>query len=406
MSELFENNLCLIKTNKYKSINLALDFAVEYDAKTKLALNVLANILGEYSLNYPTKREMTAIKDKLYGANITCDIKYHRNLIFFYVKYNFINPCFLKGVMMTDFINFFKEIMNNILIAEDILNENKKIYKDALKRTLDKPSTLALNRTMEILAKEDRELDIYNVNLLDEIDSLTIDDIRSAYDSLFKGDLKVFLTGNVDDELLTYVKTLSSNTEYKLINKPLDLKDLGSVIEDKDVSQSNLNVIYQTPNNRTNPDFYAYMLGNVLLGGVPTSLLFEEVREKRSLCYYISVTDYKNEGLVRIYTGIDGKNADEVVKQIDIQIKRLIHKDYDPLKLEMARTLLIDSLSSTVDDNDALNDYLHITKLNGLNVSLNEYIDNLEKVTVDDISRVFKNYKHVLTYLLRGVKDE
>ena len=184
------------------------------------------------------------------------------------------------------------------------------------------------------------------------------------------------------------------------------LKEIGEIIEDKEVSQSNLNVVYKTPFNRKHPYFYAYMLGNVLLGMVPTSLLFEEVREKLSLCYYISIYDYKNEGLVKIYTAIDGKNKEEVLKQISIQMKRLIDKDYDYSKIDPARALLIDSVTSLSDSLDGYVDYLYTNKLNGIDCDIEKYIAEVNKVTVDDIASCFKEYKHVLTYMLNGVKDE
>ena len=47
-----------------------------------------------------------------------------------------------------------------------------------------------------------------------------------------------------------------------------------------------------------------------------------------------------------------------------------------------------------------------MNKLNGIECNRQEYIKNLESVTVDDISKVFKKYQHVLTYMLNGVKDE
>ena len=124
------------------------------------------------------------------------------------------------------------------------------------------------------------------------------------------------------------------------------------------------------------------------------------------MCYYISVLDYKNEGIVKVYTAIDGKNKDELVKQVDIQLQRMINKDYDPIKLDFARALLADSLNALQDNTDAYTEYYFMNKLNGIECNRQEYIKNLESVTVDDISEVFKNYQHVLTYMLNGVKDE
>ena len=47
-----------------------------------------------------------------------------------------------------------------------------------------------------------------------------------------------------------------------------------------------------------------------------------------------------------------------------------------------------------------------MNSLNGLNCSRQEYIEKLNKVTIEDIASVFNKYEHVLTYMLNGVKNE
>ena len=44
----YQDDLCLIKTNKYKTIELFLDFSVPYERKTLLALKMLDYYMGDY----------------------------------------------------------------------------------------------------------------------------------------------------------------------------------------------------------------------------------------------------------------------------------------------------------------------------------------------------------------------
>lgn len=401
------DNVCLIKTNKYKSINLYLNFAKEYDLKSRLALHLLSRFIGEYSNSYKTKVSMTRAKDMLYGASVNAFVRVKENLVLLNVKYSFINPKFLIDVSTEDFVEYLKEVLDNVYFSEELLQEFKKNYKDGVSRSLDKPNAYASNRVVQIVSKEDSNFASYDIDHIDEIDDISLDDIKTTYENLKKDySIDTYIVGDYDETLVEYIRGLKSDKHFLLNNEQLVIKDLGTIVEEKDISQSVLNVVYDTPNNRLSEDFYAYTLGNILFGVVPTSLLFEEIREKLSLCYYVSVFDYKNEGLVNVFTSYDKKNTDKIVEEIDKQLKRLINKDYDFEKLESARALFIDSLRSTNDDTDSYIDFLYTHKLNGLNVSLDEYEEGLNKVTVDDISRVFKNYKHVLTYVLKGVKDE
>ena len=402
-----EDNFCLIKTNKYKTVDLFLYFTLEYDVLKKAALSLLGNFIGEYSNKYPNKLKMTRAKDNLYGANISCATKAKANLLSFSIKYSFINPKFIKDVTLDDYMSFFKECLFNVYFSNELLFEFKRNLRDTILRSLDKPANLAANRVNQIIAEKDSKFSVYDIDCLKEIESIDLDITKDIYNELFTNCAReVYLVGDVDNDLIDYAKSLKNDKHLYLDNIPVNIDELNEIVEDKDVSQSNLNVVYKTPFNRKHPCFYAYMLSNALLGMVPTSLLFEEVREKLSLCYYISVVDYKNEGLVKIYTAIDGKNKDELIRQIDIQIKRLINKDYDFEKIDAARALLIDSVSSLPDSLDAYIDYLYSNKLNGIKCDIDEYINEVNKVNADDIASVFKEYKHVLTYMLNGVKDE
>ena len=86
IENVYKDNLCLIKTNKYKNINVYFNFAIEYDLKTKLILNLLNHFIGEYTNKYPNKEKMTEIKDMLYGATINIQNKVKANLILFSIK--------------------------------------------------------------------------------------------------------------------------------------------------------------------------------------------------------------------------------------------------------------------------------------------------------------------------------
>ena len=125
-----EDNFCLIKTNKYKTIELFLYFTCEYDSLKKTSLSLLSNFIGEYSNKYFDKVKMAKAKDNLYGANISCGVKSKANLLSFCVKYSFINPKFLKDIIIDDYLAFFKECLYNIYFSNELLDEFKRNLKD------------------------------------------------------------------------------------------------------------------------------------------------------------------------------------------------------------------------------------------------------------------------------------
>ena len=64
----------------------------------------------------------------------------------------------------------------------------------------------------------------------------------------------------------------------------------------------------------TSPDFYAAQVYAMALGGGMPSLLLQEIREKRGLCYsiYSFSQSFKDGGVIGVYTGTGEKEAAEI----------------------------------------------------------------------------------------------
>jgi predicted Zn-dependent peptidase len=87
---------------------------------------------------------------------------------------------------------------------------------------------------------------------------------------------------------------------------------------------------------QTHPDIYALQVYAVALGGGMSSRLFQEVREKRGLCYTISAyTQAANDsGVVTIYTGTGPSEAGEVAPVVAGEMEALAASATEP---EVAR---------------------------------------------------------------------
>ena len=70
------------------------------------------------------------------------------------------------------------------------------------------------------------------------------------------------------------------------------------------------------------PDYFAAQVFSTILGGGMSSRLFQEVREKRGLCYTIFsfAHSYLDCGMFGVYSGTSGKDAPEVAKIIAAEI--------------------------------------------------------------------------------------
>ena len=404
------NHIKVIQTRKYKDVNLYLRFSIENKPLLKEKIALLCKMIGEVSKNYPSKLEMTRAKDMLYGISLLTSYKSRANIITLSLHYSFINPRFVDA-SIDEYNAFIKESLYNSIIDSNTLDEAKRTIKAATLRKIDKPAAKANERFIEIVSKDNPSFSIYSENkqFIKNIDKITLQDLVDTYKEIInKSQLDIYLCGDLSksdiNKLTTYNLTNRKEVKFKL--KKLQYKQRKNIVDKLDISQSYLSVVYVTPFNKTNKDYFAWFLGNVFLGIVPTSLLFTEVREKMSLCYAIQAVDYKNEGIVKIVTSIDAKNKDKTIKAIYNQVDRLINMDYEESQLDIAKTLICNTLSSLYDELDALVDYYHESKISNFNYSIEEYCENLMNVTPKQIASVFRRYKHYFNYVLLGTKHE
>ena len=79
-----------------------------------------------------------------------------------------------------EFVAFFKELVLNPYFSEELLEEFKTIYKANIQRSLDKPNMYASNRVNQIIGQEDPNFNIYTVDKIEMIDSITLEDVKNV----------------------------------------------------------------------------------------------------------------------------------------------------------------------------------------------------------------------------------
>lgn len=400
-------NINYIKTNKFKTITLYFIYSNTYDFKEDMALHLLARFVGKYSKKYPTKNEMIRVKDNLYGVGMKGVHTPYNGASTMMVALSFINPRFIKDVTTSDYLNFFDECLNNTFFSEELLAEIKREMKLSILHKMDNPSSYSHNRVMQIIAQKDPSFLIYDKDISKYLDEVSLEDIKNVYHKMLKEyNLDIYAAGDFDNEFLDYInRHKRDNKEILVKNHILNIDKIDEIVENKNVSQSYLYSVYKVPYTRENLNSANALLALSVLGNSPTSLLFTHIREKLSLCYYINIEFDFNDGAAIIKTAIDKDKKDEVLKQIDIQISKLINQDYDLDNIDVVRNNILDAYNS-LDDNFV--DYFLIDysrHINGATWTLEEFVETLSKLNADDLSECLKNCEHVFTYMLRGEKD-
>ncbi len=104
-------------------------------------------------------------------------------------------------------------------------------------------------------------------------------------------------------------------------------------------------------------DRYATALLNVLLAGNVSSRLFQELREKRGLCYNVSsnVSQYEDAGVINFYVGLDAKNLERAMTLLARELRRLREVPVGAAELKRAKEYAIGSSRMSLERTGAQN---------------------------------------------------
>lgn len=160
--------------------------------------------------------------------------------------------------------------------------------------------------------------------------------------------------------------------------------------ESRATDQLQLALGFRTP-GRLSPQRHALRLFSLLLGEMSGSRLFQELREKRGLCYSITsdLALFEETGSLEIITGLDPANRAEALDQITGQLADLATRGPSPAELERAKrfalgqaTLAFEATSSHLGW--SAESLLH----HGRIVHPDQARAEIEAVTVDDVHQV------------------
>lgn len=165
----------------------------------------------------------------------------------------------------------------------------------------------------------------------------------------------------------------------------------GLTIVEKAVPQSAL-VFGQRGLKRSDPDFYAaIVLNHILGGGGFTSRLYREVREERGLAYSVgtSLWPLQNAALLRGRAATANETVAEAIQVLRAEWQRLAETGATPEEVRDAKTYLIGSFPLRFTSSTGIARMLVAIQFHDLGIDyLNRRNGLIDAVTVSDVNRV------------------
>lgn len=145
---------------------------------------------------------------------------------------------------------------------------------------------------------------------------------------------------------------------------------------------------------RGDPDFFALMVGNYILGGGGfSSRLMQEVREKRGLTYgvYSAFSPMIQKGPFLIGLQTEKKQADAALNVVNSTLDNFLKNGPTQAELKAAKDHLINSFAMKMDNNRKILDLVSMIGYYRLPIDyLDTWTDNVNRVTVKDVQNAFQ----------------
>ncbi len=182
-----------------------------------------------------------------------------------------------------------------------------------------------------------------------------------------------------------------------------------SVREEMDVTQGKLVMGFRTQTDGSEEEMNAMELMVALYGVTPFSKLFQNVREKLSLCYYCSARYDRPSGILLVDSGVETGNEQKAQDEILHQLDLVKSGDFDENEIAATLLAMVNSLKTTEDSLSGLESWYLNQVLSG---TLESPLDNaaaLSKVTKAQIQKAASQVSLDTTYFLaarkQGVND-
>ena len=217
------------------------------------------------------------------------------------------------------------------------IEKEKKVICEEIKMYRDQPSSYVHEILASVMWPE-HPLGRSLAGSEDTVMSFDRNNIMHVKESFYQpSNIAIVTTGNIHeknvvsavDEMFGLKKKVKTPQFRKFENKQ---RKKALKLHYKDTEQTHLNIGFHTFGRKTKQRYTLHLL-NIILGANMSSRLFEELREKRGLCYDVSssVKKYDDTGAFFIHAGIDNKKVEETVTLIMDQVAKVkafgVHED-------------------------------------------------------------------------------
>lgn len=390
-----------IKTDLYKTdltcIIITTPLKKETVTKNALIPFMLRRGTSRLTSQYQISKEL----ENMYGASFNCGVdKMGDNVVLKFCIESISNDYALnnENILKMNIENLLDIVFDPLKVDENLnkefLDVEKENLKDIIESKIDDKDSYALENCISTMYGEEG-FGLYKYGYIEDVDSITIEQISDHYKWLVDNSkIDIFISGNFDEietrELLDNnenIKKLNPREENYILDSTegkQNVENVKEIIQEMDVTQGKLviglDILSKMENLRAIGNVY-----NSILGNGANSKMFQNVREKAGLAYSAKSVFFKQKNNIFIRCGIQIENYQKAVDIIKVQLEDMKNGKFSEEDVNNAKTFLIAGLKNVEEEQDTEIIYYIGQEISKTNLSVQEYMDNINKVSKDEI---------------------
>lgn len=407
-------NIKFIKSNKFKSNSISLNIPIDIDEKIT-DLNLVSEMIKIGSKKYDSLKKLYSKLQEMYGTHFNCYVNKCGEVAVFTIYIEFLKDEYIdqNTSLWDEIINFLHEIFYNVLeekgcFKEEFLKIEKENLRTNILSLVDSKNYYAYVKCEQISTKNEPYVN-YIYGNVDRLEKINGKNLYEFYLNLRELPYYFVIIGNFDEDRI-------KNMLYDKFGKSLERKfntdnnkflktDFTESYERFDITQTKLVINFKTPITIFNGDYYSFFVFNKILGS-GYSKLYREVRQKRSLVYYINSYYEKFKGMLSIECGIDDKNFDVTKEIILSEIQNISNGEISESEIENAKRSIRRLLMSVQDKVSSMHSFIAPLYIFNKEFDINEFLKNIYSVDKNRIIDASKQIIKSAIFSVRPLEEE
>lgn len=406
-----------IENRRFNTTVVSFNFYMPLKFETISENALLIYILSSCSKEYDSFRKLNTALSLLYGASLNVSVNRAGDNQLIKLSVSVIDDEYtlcgesvvLKAVNLLQSLIFEPRIADNLFFPDDIERERRKINEHILAEINDKRK-FAHNRLYEEMFKG-KPYGIRPYGTTESVNKVTAEDLYNAWLRLLK---TAHIRVNVVSKKLPedIFESISGNfaaikrepyTDYANCEILLPAKEVGYYKDTFQVAQGKLVMGFSS--ETFGAEAYDLYIAADIFGGGPYSKLFENVREKMSLCYYCSALPVMNKGFLFVSSGVEKDNAEKAKTAILEQLESVKAGDFSDFTFEASIKNTICDLQSANDSLAGLDNWYASRIFTDEIKSPEEIIELIKKITREDVIKAANGIKLHTVYELMPIEN-